>query len=271
MFPVIFKISFIEARSYYLLWAFALLIFILWTRKRAAEKYGMDFDKVSSVIMWVYFGAIFGALAGNAAEKVPFILSGGGSFSDILTGGLSSGPGLLCGGLFGIYRLRKLGMEVSLFSDAVSVPTAALIAIGRNGCFLEGCCLGRGGLYASRPWWGIHFPTDPAGFYRYPSQLSEAFAAFLITVTLLWIEKYFLCSYKKYPKCGSVLFPIFLLLFGFYRVFFDYLREPVSGHAFFSGHLLAFVAVALGGAWLYRTYRAAAASSDTHTNTRKTL
>ncbi len=267
MFPVIFKISFIEARSYYLLWAFALLIFIFWTRKRAVERYGMDFDKVSSVIMWVYFAAIAGALVGNAAEKIPFILSGGGSFADILDGGLSSGPGLLFGGLFGIFRLRRLGMDVDLFSDAVSVPTAALIAVGRNGCFLEGCCLGSGGVFSARPWWGVHFPTDPIGFYRYPSQLSEAFAAFVIMAALLLLEKYVLRSYKKYPKCGAILFPIFLLLFGFYRMFFDCLREPVQGHAFFSGHLLSGVAVVLGGVWLYRTYKTAADSPDTNAHT----
>ena len=58
MHPVLFKIMFIEARSYYVLWAFALLIFILWTRSRAVKRFAISWDDATSVILWVYTGAI---------------------------------------------------------------------------------------------------------------------------------------------------------------------------------------------------------------------
>lgn len=254
MYPLIFKFWFIEARSYYLLWAFALLLFVFWTRHRAVKNYFMDYDKVSSVILWVYCAAIIGAIIGNALEKLPFVFSGSASAGELLGGGLSSGPGMLCGGLAGIYRLRRLGMPLFSFADSAAVPAAGMIAIGRNGCFLEGCCLGTGVFAPVRPWWGAHFPADPQGFYRYPSQLSEAAAALLIMIILLCIEKFFRNN-TRHRKHGAILFPVFILLFGLYRFIFDSLRELLPGHAFFSGHILSVAAIALGCLWLFHTYK----------------
>jgi phosphatidylglycerol:prolipoprotein diacylglycerol transferase len=108
MHPVLFHISFIEARSYYVLWAFALLLFVLWTRRRCVRMFGMSWEEATSVVIWVYCAAILGAMAGSALEKVPLVLSGTQSLALIKKGGLSSGPGLLCGGLAGIWRLRRL-------------------------------------------------------------------------------------------------------------------------------------------------------------------
>lgn len=254
MYPLIFKIWFIEARSYYLLWAFALLLFIFWTRRRAVNNYSMDYDNVSSVILWVYCAAIIGAIIGNALEKLPFVLSGTASAGELFRGGLSSGPGMLCGGLAGIYRLRHLDMSVASFADAAAIPAAAMISIGRNGCFLEGCCLGIGEFASVRPWWGIHFPLDPQGFYRYPSQLSEAAAALLIMMILLCIER-FMRRNPSFKEHGAVLFPVFIFLFGLYRLVFDYLRELLPGHAFISGHILSAAAIVLGSSWLFHTYK----------------
>ena len=63
MFPVILKISFLEVRSYYVLWASALFIFVAWTRRRAERLWGMEDGDVTSVLLRVYCAGVLGSYA----------------------------------------------------------------------------------------------------------------------------------------------------------------------------------------------------------------
>lgn len=253
MHPVLFKIMFIEARSYYVLWAFALLIFILWTRSRAVKRFAISWDDATSVILWVYTGAILGALTGTAAERIPLYLSGALSLSDVFKGGLSALPGMLFGGLFGIYRLKKLGISIDKFADSASLPASALIAAGRPGCFLEGCCLGEGFYLNDAPMWLVHFPFDPPSFFRCPTQLMESLLGFLLLSILFTLEKYMDKTGKKFR--GAVLFPIFLMSYGSFRIIFDGMRESSADSAFSSGLILAYVQLVFGLLWLFKTLK----------------
>ena len=252
MHPTLFHIAFIEARSYYVLWAFALLLYILWTRRRCVRDFGMDWDDATSVVLWVYSAAILGAMAGSAVEKLPLVLSGAEKLAILKKGGLSSGPGLLCGGLFGVWRLRKLTLSVDDFAEASATPAAVMIGIGRIGCFMDGCCKGIGCSCALRPWWGVHFPADAAGFFRYPSQISESAASFLIALLLYALS-------REARRCGvriggsAILFPLFLVMYGAYRLVFDFFRESETEAAFNSAHWLAGAAIVMGLLWLWRT------------------
>jgi len=259
MHPVLFKIFSVEARSYYVLWASALLVFVLWTRSRAIKKYGMDDSDAISVLVWVYAAAILGSILGSMAEKIPLIISGKEPLKIIMRGGLSSGPGLLCAGLAGIYKLRQFNCGVGIFADAASIPFSAMLALGRNGCYLEGCCTGIGVHCAVRPWWGVHFPADAVNFYRYPSQISETIAAFAIMLLLLVIER--LAERRMPERQCALLFPVFLILYGFYRLIFDFFRESERYSAFNSGHVLAAAAIILGVLWLLRSFRTLSGSN----------
>ena len=56
--PVLFEIFNAEVHSYYALWAFALFLLVVWTRRRAERLYGMSDADVSSVLVWVYCAGI---------------------------------------------------------------------------------------------------------------------------------------------------------------------------------------------------------------------
>jgi phosphatidylglycerol:prolipoprotein diacylglycerol transferase len=260
MHPVLFKIFSVEARSYYVLWASALLLFLFWTRRRAVKKYDMDDSEAVSVLVWVYVAAILGSMFGSVAEKIPLVISGREPLKIIMRGGLSSGPGLLCAGLAGVYKLRQLDCSIGKFADAASVPFSAMLALGRNGCFLEGCCTGIGANCAVRPWWGVHFPADAVNFYRYPSQISEAIASFAIMLLLLVIEH--LAARRMPERRCALLFPVFLILYGFYRLIFDFFRESERYSAFNSGHILAAAAIVLGVLWLRRSFKTLSGYGD---------
>ncbi|MDL2297819.1 prolipoprotein diacylglyceryl transferase [Synergistaceae bacterium OttesenSCG-928-D05] len=256
MYPALFQIGPIEVRSYYTLWAFALLLFLVWTKRRAVKRYGIDADDVASVLLWVYFSAIIGAMVFGFFEKLPTLIRHPEVFAgDISRGGLSSGGGILCGGLGGIYRTRKLGVSLNDFAEAASLPMAFMLSVGRIGCFLEGCCLGFGAFSVNPSACSVHFPFDSPGFYRFPAQMSESIAALLIGILLFIIEKY---APKRGIKIGggtAILWPLFNILYGAYRLIFDGFRELAPGMAFRMGHFLGLVSLLLGIAWLYWTYR----------------
>lgn len=259
MHPVLFTIMSIEARSYYVLWAFALLIFILWTRSRAVKKYDISWDDATSVILWVYAGAILGAFAGSAAERLPMYFAGTLTLGTVFKGGLSALPGMLCGGLFGIYRLKHLGVSVDRFADAASLPASALIAIGRPGCFLEGCCLGKELYVNDVPWWALRFPNDPSSLFRYPTQLMEALLGLSLLVLLFAAEKY--AEKKNLRRDSALLFPIFLMCYGTFRILSDSLRERSSDSAFSFAVILGTLQIILGILWLFKTLKSLRQSS----------
>lgn len=248
MYPVIFRISFVEVRSYYLLWASALFLLIFWSRYRAMRVYGMEDDDVTSVLIWVYCAGILGAFAAGVAEKLPLYWDGRLSLAQTFRG-LSSGGGLLAGGLVGLWQLRKRGLSADAFADAAALPLAAMLAIGRIGCFLEGCCVGSGHYCkpGTVPWWSVHFPFDPANFFRFPSQLAESISALFILLLLAALSH---AAPKMIIKRGGILFPLFMLFYGLYRLLSDPLRQSNAVTYAQSGHYIWIAALVVGLFWL---------------------
>ena len=154
--PVLFEIFNAEVRSYYALWAFALFLLVVWTRRRAERLYGMSESDVSSVLVWVYCAGILGSFVPGIMERLPLYLDGRIAFAEVFRGLYSAG-GLLAGGLAGLWRLRKLGASADAFADAVSIPLAVMLAVGRVGCRLEGCCSGVGAAFGAAPRFWLHF------------------------------------------------------------------------------------------------------------------
>lgn len=241
MFPVVFSIYTIQARSYYLLWAFALLLFLYLSYRRAVKKYRLETSGTVSALLWVYITAILGAFAGVVIEKLPLVIQGKANISLLTTGGSSACMGILIGGIVGLWQLHKEKISVTAFADAVAIPLAIMLCIGRIGCFCEGCCEGK---VIYHYWYALHFPCDMPGIYRFPSQLAEGAALGLITLMLCWIEK------KHHDKFKGALFAIFMILYGSYRLYFDHYRALSAERAFHSGYVLSVVAISVGIVWL---------------------
>jgi phosphatidylglycerol:prolipoprotein diacylglycerol transferase len=110
--------------------------------------------------------------------------------------------------------LKKLPLWPTL--DLV-VPYAALgQAIGRLGCFLNGCCQGKPVS------WGIYFPVHQASLH--PTQLYSAASLLLIFVLLK--------SLRKLNLHAGSLFFWYLILASGERFFVQFLRadyDPVWG------------------------------------------
>jgi phosphatidylglycerol:prolipoprotein diacylglycerol transferase len=110
-------------------------------------------------------------------------------------------------------RYRKL--PVLKLADSVAAALALGSAIGRIGCFLEGCCYG----VAAEPPFGIEFAGRGLTGTYLPTQLVEMTWGFITFAALyFWIPKKL-----KLKKDGS-LFVIYLGFYGLGRFLIEFVR-----------------------------------------------
>lgn len=166
-------------------------------------------------------------------------------------GGLSFQGGLVAALLAGALYCRRRGLSFMTMGDVIAPGTALGYAIGRVGCFLNGCCYG---APTSLPWaCQFHDPpvTGPLTPPSHPTQLYAALASLLIFAVLLMI-------FRRQRVAGQVLWA-FLLLYSVYRFAIEFLRKGATAEvmgALLTGAQWACLATALvAGAALFHLSR----------------
>jgi len=155
---------------------------------------------------------VFSALiCGVIGSKIPLLFEGYGW--GVLLYGKSIAGGLV-GGMFGVIAVKKaFGIKLKL-GNAIAPSIALGMAIGRIGCFLNGCC------YGKIAGWGFDFGD---GYLRLPTQLFES--AFHLAAFI------FMLSIRGKVKTPGILFKLYLLAYFIFRFFNEYIREnPVIWH-----------------------------------------
>ena len=118
--------------------------------------------------------------------------------------------GALIGGFFTVYILKKkLNLNIKAGND-IAAPAALGMAIGRLGCFFNGCCYG----IQSPKMLGVNFGD---GIYRYPTQLYELVFDFGLFLLFLHLKK------TRELKPG-ILFKYLLNSYLIFRFFIEFIR-----------------------------------------------
>jgi phosphatidylglycerol:prolipoprotein diacylglycerol transferase len=179
--------------------------------------------------------ALAGFVGGVVGAKLPFSMGEAeGFFSE--TAWIQDGKTITTG-LIGAY----LGVEIAKFlmrihvktGDTFALPLALAMAVGRWGCFFNGCCYG---TPTDLPW-GVDFGDH---VYRHPTQIYESLFH-LGMALILW--QLLRCQHLK----------LYLIAYGCYRFLTEYIRpEPDYrlGLTFYQWVSLVLVA-GLAGQWLY--------------------
>ncbi len=143
-------------------------------------------------------------------------------------GGMAT-HGLLLGGLVGVWCFCRIHAKSFLgIADALAIPAAFILGLGRIGNFIDGQIVGS----VTSHWWGVKFP-DAEGF-RHPVVLYDGMKNLLI-VPVLWYM-----SRRKLP--AGALIGLFLFLYAFLRIFVDVFREyPTSLLGLATGQVLNIV------------------------------
>lgn len=136
------------------------------------------------------------AVAGAAGARIWFVALNRGKTEGIPTQGLCI-QGFIAGAVAVLIPGVVLaGLPLGTFLDLTAPGLFLGMAIGRQGCFLHGCCVGR--LTASRR--GIWASDGRAGARRVPTQQLESLACLLIGLAAL------LLVLQAPPPAGGTVF-----------------------------------------------------------------
>lgn len=221
MYPILFKIGFLEIRTYGLILFLAFMAAMLYLKNRAT-KAGIPKEYVYDLTFWVVLAALVGS-------RILFVIYEWEFFSHnilkvfaIWEGGLVFYGGVLLAIPTAIIYMKKKRLPLWSIADWIAPGFALGITIGRWGCFFNGCCFGKP---TDLPW-GVIFPpyseagsTFP-GIPLHPTQIYESFAELFVFFILIRIE-------RMKPFEGFV-FWVFIALAAFIRFVVDFLRfyEP---------------------------------------------
>jgi phosphatidylglycerol:prolipoprotein diacylglycerol transferase len=214
MAPVIYSCSLFTIYTYGVFVAVAFLL-ASWLITRNAARLGFDPEVIGNFLIFVL-------VCGIVSARIFYVVLNWGEFASDLPeifrlyhGGLIWYGGLIGATLCGLLFLRKKRLSVPAVVDLCAPYLALAQAIGRIGCFFNGCCYGK-------PWaHGIFFPVH--GRTLFPSQIVDA-------LSLLGI--YIFLRLVRGQKPGQV-FGLYLFLAGLQRFLMEFLRG--DERPFYSG------------------------------------
>ncbi len=189
--------------------------------------------------------ALSGFVGGAFGAKMPFV---GADWYE-LTAWFSDGKTIVAG-LIGAYvavELMKLALGVHVKTgDTFVLPLALALAVGRWGCFFNGCCYG---TPTTLPW-GVSFLVDKNPVVCHPTQVYESLFHLLMAGVLLLLMRTGLLR--------SHLLQVYLICYGVYRFLTEFIRpEPAwfVGLTFYQCAAI-FLVVALATQWLVENWLA---------------
>ncbi len=231
MAPILFKCPFFTIYTYGVFVALAFLVTVpLWVRE--AGRRGLDAERIYTLGLLILAAGVGGA-------RLLYVLLNWQDFSGdwlevirLQHGGLAWFGGLA--GAFGALVLyaRRQRWSVRAVLDSV-VPFAALgQAVGRIGCFFNGCC------YGFPVEWGLYFRTH--GTRLFPTQLVASATLFIIAWLLMRMQR------RDTAGEGRIV-AWYLVAAGLQRFLMEFLRADIRPY-YFSLSVFQWMALAVMGA-----------------------
>ena len=219
--PVLFDLGFIAIRWYSLAYVGGILVGWWFGKKIINKRFqniGQQFSikEFDDLITYLIISIIVGGRVGYIIFYNPgHYISNPLDIIKIWEGGMSF-HGALIGIIIGTYLFSER-KKISCFFllDIIACVSPIGLFFGRIANFINGELIGK----TTNVPWGIVFP-DIDMLIRHPSQLYEAL---LEGMVLFFILNIFI--FKKNYKTGTCSF-LFLIFYGFFRIFSEVFREP---------------------------------------------
>ncbi|RJP82434.1 MAG: prolipoprotein diacylglyceryl transferase [Candidatus Zixiibacteriota bacterium] len=224
MLPELVRIGPVAVYTYGFAITLAFLLGILLAEKRA-RRVGLASGTIWGLSMWIMIASLVGArllyvlthvdeFQGHWLDVVNPVQSDGrfGIAGMVLLGGVAGGTAAA------ILYIRRHQLPLWTLADVIAPSLALGIAIGRLGCFANGCCYGHpteafcGVVFPRESLAGSHFPGVPV----LPTQLFESAWGFLLFGFLLFSE--------RWKKFTGFTFSLFLIGYALFRIWVDTVR-----------------------------------------------
>jgi len=210
MYPVLFKIGPVSFYSYGMMVAVGFLI-CTWLSSLHAKKEGVPVQFIVDLLLYILIFGIMGARALFVILNIGHFLKYPLEIFMLTRGGLAIFGGIIAAVATTILYSRKKGFSPLEIADII-IPYAALgQAIGRIGCFLNGCCWGK----PTESVLGTMFPGHVQPLH--PAQIYSFFALLVIFITLKFLQKR-----KTY---NGQIFKFYILFYCMSRFFIELLRN----------------------------------------------
>jgi prolipoprotein diacylglyceryl transferase len=251
-----FNLGPLVVHFYALMYLVGIAAAIIITRRRW-RAVGGDPDLVGEIALWgVPAGIIGGRIYFDVTTPMDIPHVWYGVFA-VWDGGLGIWGGIALATVVGVWRLRRRGVSVSQFMDAVAPALLVAQGIGRVGNYFNKELFGRP---TSLPW-GLQIPYQyrvsggiPAQYLHFstfqPTFLYELIFDFAWAAVLVWL------GHHRHIRPPG-LFALYVFGYSAYRIFEEWLR--IDSSVYFLGlRLNMYIACALtlvGAAWFYRSQR----------------
>ncbi len=249
--PIAFHISLLKVHWYGLMYLFSFVTGWLLLLYRAKKSQGeWTKEQIADLIFYIAIGVIFGGRLGYMFfYDFPNFIHAPWIIVKVWQGGMSFHGGLL-GSAFMLWLwARKYKKSLMAVADFV-IPVAPIgLAAGRIGNFINGYLWGR---VTHVPWAMVYPQAGPLP--RHPSEIYE----FLLEGVLLFIVLWW---FSSKPRPRWAVSGLFLLLYGCFRVFCEFFRQPDPQLGFIAfgwltmGQLLSIPMIIVGAWMLGRAYR----------------
>ena len=236
---VLFHLGGMTIYSYGFFLALGFVVAGLLARYRFKQQY-KDPYIILDLLLAAAVGGVMGArllyVIGNPSQ-----INGWYDIFNITRGGLVFYGGLLLGFAMGLLvgRRKRLRFWPTMDLGGLCVPVA--LAIGRIGCFLNGCCYGKS---TSLPW-GVTFPGTTTSVH--PTQIYELLLD-LILFGFLWWKK------DSFEREGTV-FWLFALGYGAIRFTIEFFRAHEAANAGLAFQMASIALLVVAGIALLLRYR----------------
>ncbi|HER24005.1 MAG TPA: prolipoprotein diacylglyceryl transferase [Candidatus Atribacteria bacterium] len=239
MYRILFTIGSFSIYSYGLMIALAFITAILFAMKEA-KKIGEDPERILDISLYVILGALIGGRLGYVLIYLDYYMKNPLKILYFRQGGLSFLGGFLVAYFLCWLYVRKTKISFWKYAD-IAAPSIALgIAIGRIGCFLNGCCFGvvsenygikfpslnMPPVYLQQLKDGLIAPGSSCTLPVIPTQIYTSLYGFLIFFILIRM--------KKHKKYDGFLMLSFFLLYSISRFTIEFFRFYENNYKVFN-------------------------------------
>jgi len=214
--PEIIKIGPLSIRWYGLMYLIGFICSYL-ILKREIKRKGIRVEKdfLENLYFYLILGLLIGARLGYVIfYNLSYYIENPLHIFAIWQGGMSFHGGLIGVVISAWLFTRTKKFDFFTLTDMLVLTAPIGIGLGRIGNFINGELYGR---VTDVPW-AMIFP-EGGPLPRHPSQLYEAVLEGVVIFAILWFFK------DKFSRSG-ILSSLFLVLYGIFRFFVEFFREP---------------------------------------------
>jgi len=198
-------------------------IIAIWVAGRLFKRRGLSSEHAINLTFWVFLASVVGARMFFVIPRVgdpAYALNTPLQWVAVWDGGMVFYGGLLGGILAVLFYAKAQKLQVRDIFDIAAVGLVIGYALGRVGCFLNGCCYG---TPTDLPW-GVVFPPQaqiwtethlPLGTPVHPTQLYDSLIHIVFFFILLW-------TFRRFPK--GVTLMTYIALYMVSRFSLEFIR-----------------------------------------------